>query len=260
MSINKLMLNVIKYLTITSFYLLSGCASIPADEADPADPYESFNRASYNFNSAIDKVILKPIAKGYDAIAPKPIKVGISNFFANIDEIPTILNGLLQGKFLDSLSDTGRFIINTTLGLAGFIDVASDLGLEEHDEDFGQTLGAWGFESGAYIVLPLFGPSTVRDAIGQPIDGLYSLTQNVDHIPTKNSIYFMDLLDLRYRLLALDSQLEDAIDEYSFVRDAFMMRREYQVYDGNPPEDEDFYDDFEDCEEDDDDCEDEILD
>ena len=254
------MLATIKNLVISSLLLLCGCASVPEENADPSDPYESFNRTAYNFNSAIDKAVLKPIAKGYDAVAPRPVKVGISNFFSNIDEIPTILNDILQGKFLNSLSDTGRFLINSTLGLAGFIDVATELGLEEHDEDFGQTLGVWGFDSGAYIVLPFLGPSTVRDTIGKPVDGLYSLTQDVDHIATKNSIYFMDLVDLRYRLLALDSQLEDAIDEYSFVRDAFMMRREYQVYDGNPPEDEDFYDDFEDCEGDDEDCEDEILD
>lgn len=254
------MLTVKRFALIILFTLLSGCASIPQDEANPDDPFESFNRTSHNFNSAIDKAVLKPIAKGYDAVAPKPLKIGISNFFSNLDEIPTIINGILQGKFLDSLNDTGRLLINSTLGLAGFIDVATDMGLEQHDEDFGQTLGAWGFDSGAYIVLPFLGPSTVRDVLGQPVDRSYSLQQDVEHIPTRNSIAFMDLVDLRYRLLPLDSQLEDAIDEYSFVRDAFMMRREYQVYDGNPPEDEDFYDDFDDCDDDDEDCEYDILD
>ena len=152
-----------KYIILATVLIVSGCTTVPVEDADPADPYESFNRASYGFNSAIDKAVLKPIAKGYDAIIPNPAKVGISNFFSNIGEIPTIVNDMLQGKFLDSLSDSGRFIINSTLGLAGFIDVATDLGLEENDEDFGQTLGVWGFESGAYLVLPFLGPTTVRE-------------------------------------------------------------------------------------------------
>jgi len=237
--------------------LLSGCATTSNTETDPEDPFESFNRASYGFNSAIDKAILKPVAKGYDAVTPKPVKTGISNFFSNLDEIPTILNDILQGKFADAFSDTGRFLINTTLGLAGFIDVATDLGLEEHDEDFGQTLGAWGIESGPYLVLPFLGPSTIRDVVGQPVDSYSSPKKYIDHVPTRNTVYFIDLIDLRYRLLAIDSQLEDALDEYTFVRDAFLMRRQYQVYDGDPPEEDDFYDD--ECE-DDDSCDDEIID
>ncbi len=253
----------IKHLLIVPCLLIfSGCATT-SDIKDPTDPYESFNRTSYQFNKAIDDVALRPLAKGYDAVFPGPMKVGISNFFSNLEEVPTTVNSVLQGKFADALSDLGRFIINTTLGLAGFMDVATDLGLEKHDEDFGQTLGVWGVSSGPYLVLPFLGPSTMRDVVGKPLDSTYSLQNDIDHIPTKNSIYFMELIDLRYRLLALDSQLEDAIDEYSFVRDAFMMRLEYKVYDGNPPEDEDFYDDFddEDCDEESaEDCEFEIID
>jgi len=237
--------------------MLAGCATTSNDTTDPEDPFESFNRASYSFNSAVDKAILKPVAKGYDAVTPEPMKIGISNFFSNLDELRTILNDILQGKISDAFSDAGRFLINTTLGLAGFIDVASDLGFEEHDEDFGQTLGAWGFDSGAYLVLPFLGPSTIRDVISQPVDSYSSANRYIDHIPTRNTLYFMDLVDLRYRLLAIDSQLEDALDEYTFVRDAFLMRRQYLVYDGNPPEEDDFYDD--DCE-DDDECEEEIID
>lgn len=241
---------MLKYYQMTKLPLIiviiiftSGCASTSGDYSNAADPLEPFNRASYSFNSTLDDAIFRPVAKGYDAITPDPIKTGVSNFFANLDEIPTISNNLLQGKFSDALNDSGRFLINTTLGLAGFIDVATDLGLEQHDEDFGQTLGAWGIGSGPYLVIPFFGPTTLRDALGRPVDSLVSLTQEVDHDRTRYSIYAVEAIDLRYRLLAIDSQLEDALDEYSFVRDAFIMRREYQVYDGNPPEDEDFYDD-----------------
>ncbi len=235
------------------FFLLSGCATIPEGETDERDPFESFNRTTYGFNSSLDKALLKPIAKGYDAIMPEPAKIGMSNFFANLKEIPTIVNDLFQGKFSDAVNDSGRLLINTTLGLAGFIDVASDLGLEQHDEDFGQTLGVWGFSNGAYLVLPFLGPSTVRQLISKPVDNsYYSPIRNIDHIRTRNTIYALEILDLRYRLLAIDSQLEDAFDEYSFVRDAYLMRTQYQVYDGNPPED-DFYDD--ECFDDEEDCE-----
>ncbi|PCJ49967.1 MAG: ABC transporter [Gammaproteobacteria bacterium] len=237
--------------------ILSGCATSTDNYSDPNDPFESFNRASYRFNKAVDKVILKPVTKGYDAIAPMPVKVGVSNFFSNLGEIPTIFNGLLQGKIADAFSDTGRFLINSTLGLAGIMDVATDLGIEENDEDFGQTLGAWGFDSGAYIMLPLLGPTTIRDSLGIPLDGYLSFSRYVDHVPTRNTLYLARIVDLRYRLLPIDGQLEDALDEYTFVKDAFLMHREYQVYDGDPPEDEDFYDEY--CD-DEDECDDEVID
>jgi len=237
--------------------ILAGCATRPDSDINNHDPLESFNRASYSFNSTIDKALIRPAAKGYDAVMPKPVKTGISNFFANLDEIPTIVNDLLQGKVSDAFNDTGPLLINTSLGLAGFIDVATDLGLTQHDEDFGQTLGTWGVGTGPYLVIPLLGPSTTRDAMARPVDNYYSPKKDIEHIRTRNTLYALELLDLRYRLLAIDSQLEDALDEYSFVRDAFLMRREYQVYDGDPPEDEDLYDE---CFEDGDDCDDEIID
>jgi len=235
------------------FSLLTGCATVPEGESNENDPFESLNRTIYSSNSALDKALLKPVAKGYDAVMPEPFKIGISNFFANLDEIPTIVNDMLQGKFSDAANDSGRLLINTTLGLAGFIDVASDLGLQQHDEDFGQTLGVWGFNSGPYLVLPLFGPSTVREVVSMPVESYYSPKRNIDHIRTRNTFYAIELLDKRYRLLAIDSQLEDAFDEYSFVRDAYLMRTQYQVYDGNPPEEDDFYDD--ECLDEKDDCE-----
>ncbi len=213
----------------------------------------------YDFNKGVDDVVLRPLAKGYDAVLPDPAKQSISNFFSNLDEIPTAVNQILQGKFLDATNDLGRFVINTTLGLGGLFDVATKMGIESHSEDFGQTLGYWGTESGPYIVLPFLGPSSIRDVFSRPVDNLVSIQNEMDDIRTRNSLYFLNLLDLRYRLLAVDAQLEDAVDEYSFVRDAYLMRREYQVYDGNPPEPDDLYDD--ECyEEDEFDCDDEILD
>lgn len=249
----------IKIFILVAVLLISGCATTSGPDSETNDPFESFNRMTYSFNSTLDKTILRPVAKGYDTITPKPIKTGFSNFFSNLDEIPTILNGLLQGKFSNAFSDTGRFLINTTLGLAGFIDVATDLGFEQNDEDFGQTLGVWGIDSGPYLVLPLLGPSSTRDIFSRTVDSYTSLTREVGHIPTRNSIYLMDLIDLRYRLLAIDGQLEDALDEYTFVRDAYLMRRQYQVYDGDPPEEDDFYDD--ECFDDEDMCDDdEVID
>ncbi len=244
---------------VLSLLMLAGCATSPKSDIDNNDPFESFNRASYGFNSAIDNAILRPVAKGYDAVMPKPVKVGISNFFTNLDGIPTIVNDILQGKISDAGNDFGRLLINTSLGLGGFMDVATDLGLQQHDEDFGQTLAAWGVNPGPYLIIPFLGPSTTRDAIARPVDSYYSPKKDIEDVRTRNTIYALELIDLRYRLLAIDSQLEDALDEYSFVRDAFLMRREYQVYDGNPPENEDLYDD---CFEDDlDDCDDdEVID
>lgn len=239
-----------------SLTLLFGCATV--ENQVESDPYESFNRTMYDFNKGVDAVVLRPLAKGYDAVMPDPAKKGVSNFFANLDEIPTAANQLLQGKFIDALNDLSRFAINTILGVGGLVDVATPLGLEAHDEDFGQTLGAWGIDSGPYVVLPFLGPSSGRDVFRIPADNLVSIQDEIDHVPTRNTLYFLDLVDLRYRLLPLDAQLEDSVDEYSFVRDAYLMRREYLVYDGNPPEPEDLYDD--DCFEDDDECYDEILD
>jgi len=237
-------------------FIVSGCATVETPSDD--DPYESFNRSMYDFNKSIDTAVLKPLAKGYDAVAPDPVKISVSNFFSNLNEIPTAANQLLQGKVVDGVSDIGRFVINTTLGLGGLFDVATKMGIDAHDEDFGQTLGAWGVNPGPYVVLPILGPTTVRDTVARPVDNHFDVLQEeVDHIPTRNSLFFLGLIDLRYRLLAVDGQLQDAVDEYSFVRDAFLMRRQFLVYDGNPPEDESFYDD---CFEDEDDCDDEILD
>ena len=225
--------------------LLSGCASTGDNKADPL---EGWNRGVYKFNKAIDSAISGPLAKGYQAVTPDVVEVGVSNVFSNLNDIPTMLNNLLQGKFIDSVSDLGRFVINSTLGIAGLWDPASSIGLMKHDEDFGQTLGAWGVPSGPYLMLPLLGPSTLRDTSAYPVNSETDLLKQIDHIPTRNQATILQLTDKRAALIKFEDQLESAIDEYAFLRDFYLQNRLYKVLDGELPfEDEE-------CEADDEDC------
>ena len=241
-----------KYSLIAFLLLLNGCAS--TGDSNPEDPFESINRPLYSFNRALDKAILRPAAKGYDAITPEPVQTGVSNFFENLDDVVTAVNGLLQGKVAQSGSDTLRVVVNSTIGIGGLFDVASSWGMDKHDEDFGQTLGTWGVGSGAYVMLPFFGPSTIRDGVGEVFDYPLDPFKYTDHVPTKNTVRGLDLLDKRTGLLEFDGQLEEAIDEYAFVRDAFLQNREFKVYDGNPPEDDEEWLEDECYEEDEEDC------
>lgn len=228
-----------KYALLVSLLLslsfLGGCATIEG-EADPDDPLESFNRAMYSFNDTLDQAILKPAAQGYNAILPDPVNKGVSNFFSNIDDIVVLFNAILQLKFDQALSDTARIFFNTTIGLFGIFDVASGMELPKHNEDFGQTLGYWGVEPGAYIVLPFFGPSNVRDTVGlianAYVNPIYDVTPQSD----QNALIIVNVLDRRAGLLSASKILQEAaLDPYLFVRDAYLQRRENLVYDGNPP-------------------------
>ncbi len=227
---------------------LGGCASLEGP-TDPEDPFESFNRSMYNFNNAIDKHALKPVAKGYDRITPAPVKKGIGNFFSNLDDVIVIANDLLQLKIGQFFSDPGRFIINSTLGIYGLIDWSSDLGLEKHNEDFGQTLGHWGVSSGPYLVLPFFGSSSVRDLSGTIVDdNNFSAIHHEVHegtpFPERDNdislgLTLVDTIDSRARLLKAERLLDAAaLDPYIFVRDAYLQRRQSLVYDGDPPPEE----------------------
>jgi len=220
---------------------LSGCA-----HNNPRDPLEPMNRGIYAFNDAIDTVVMKPIATGYNAILPQFVRTGVSNFFSNLDEITVIINGLLQLKIPQALSDTGRFLINTTVGVLGLIDVATHLGLEKHNEDFGQTLGYWGIGSGPYLVLPILGPSSFRDGVGKWVDFQTDLVLKEDHIRTRNRAIAARAISNRADLLRSEKVLDAAaIDRYAFLRDAYLQRRRNLVFDGNPPpepEDEEFTD------------------
>ena len=218
---------------------LAGCASTPAN---PDDPLEKYNRAVFRFNERVDREVLKPVAKAYDAGTPLPLRAGIGNFFGNLGDIWTGVNNLLQGKAADGLSDFARVAINSTLGILGVFDIATEMGLEKHDEDLGQTLGKWGVGEGPYFVMPILGPSTVRDAAATPVD----LTVNGMWIQgtavQEASVAGLKLVHTRANLLAADRVLDaGALDRYTYVREAFLQRRRYEVYDGRPPRRDDDY-------------------
>ena len=239
-------LNYLKYLLLITLFSISGCASM-SGPSDPRDPLESYNRAAYEFNDSFDQYLLKPVAEGYEAITPDPIMKGINNFFSNLDDILVIFNDLLQLKPMQFASDTGRFIINSTLGLGGFIDWASDMNMPKHNEDFGQTLGYWGVPEGPYFVIPFWGPSTIRDTAGLLVDSAQfdPIWQEVENgFPTEHrerglswGATAVKTVDTRASLLKAENILnEAALDRYTFIREAFLQRRLNLVYDGNPPE------------------------
>lgn len=212
--------------------LLGGCAT----SGNPKDPIEGFNRAMFGFNEGLDKVIIKPVATGYEAVLPSPIQTGVANFFSNIADLMIGVNNLLQGKPAQAASDAGRVLVNTTVGFLGLIDVASSMGMEKHEEDVGQTFGRWGMSDGAYVVLPFFGPRTARDTLGLVFDVYTDPVAHVDHIPTRNVLLTTRLISDRAELLKADKIIEEAaLDKYSYVRDAYLQRRRSLIHDGNPP-------------------------
>jgi len=249
------MYRLIKLLLIFSTIMLSGCATV-SGPTDPRDPLESYNRAAYAFNDGVDTYFLKPVAKGYDAITPDPVQKGIGNFFSNLDDIIVIFNDLLQLKFGQFASDTGRFIVNSTLGLGGLIDWASDMGMPKHNEDFGQTLGYWGVPEGPYFIIPFLGSSTIRDAPSTFVDAaafdpVWKEFENgypLERRDPKTSwgLTALKFVDIRASLLSAESILDEAaLDEYTFVREAYLQRRLNMVYDGSPPEEPEEFDESE---------------
>ena len=213
--------------------LLSACAT----GGSTRDPLEPLNRAIFGFNETFDQVLLKPVAEGYRAVLPEMVRTGVTNFFSNIEDVWIAANNLLQGKPENALQDVMRVAINTVIGLGGLIDVASDAGLEKHNEDFGQTLGRWGIGSGPYLVLPFLGSSTLRDGIGLlGVDNAVEPVWNLDHIPTRNTLYAGRAVNSRANALDAVRVIEDAaLDKYRFVRDAHLQRRRSLIYDGDPP-------------------------
>lgn len=217
------------------FVVLAGCATGP--NADPRDPIEPFNRGVYRFNDALDTAVLKPVATAYRDVTPQLIRRGASNFFANLEDIWSFVNNALQFKGQAAGDSLARFGINTFFGMGGIFDVASDLSIEKHSRDFGQTLGYWGVAPGPYLVLPLLGPSSLRDTAALPVDMAGDLVSQVSHIPTRNSAKVIRIIDNRSELLRAGDMLDEiALDKYSFIRDAYLQRRRNAIYDGNPPE------------------------
>lgn len=223
----------LRLLIPTLLMLFAGCASIPSGKPDPRDPWERFNRSTFKFNDALDRAIAKPVAKAYVKVTPRVVRLGVSNVFNNLDNVPTVINDALQGKFRQAGHDSARFLLNSTLGLGGLFDPASAAGLESNDEDLGQTLGKWGVKSGPYVVLPILGPSSVRDTIARAADSYMEPVYYLEDDSTRYLIRVIELIDLRASLLDLDSQLGRSYDPYAFVRNAWLQRREYQVKDGN---------------------------
>ena len=220
--------------------LLFSTSLVFSDEV--SDPFENLNRKTFEFNEKMDEKIAKPIAQTYSQLPPK-IKKGVSNFFDNLEEVDTFVNQLLQGKPKESINDLTRFLINTTIGLGGFIDVASKMGLERHEEDFGQTLAVWGVGQGPYIMLPILGPSTLRDTLSRPVSSFLSVTFHMTETDVNIVLKGMDAIETREKLLDVEALLSG--DKYAFVKDAYIQSIYYEIKDGVDVED-DFIDDMDD--------------
>lgn len=218
---------------------LQGCAT-PQNR----DPLEPLNRKIFGFNEAVDNAVLKPVARGYDAVVPRPVQTGVSNAVNNVKDVWSAINLVLQGRPGSAAQEVLRVGLNTTLGLAGFIDIAGRMGLERHNEDFGQTLGVWGAPAGAYLMLPMLGPSTARDVVGLPGDMYFSVTNLFGEPRDANAVRILTLVNLRARALAATDLLGDvALDRYSFVRDAYLQRREALIRNGESPDNDDSWTD-----------------
>ena len=216
--------------------LMSGCSGQQITPTDPErDPWESYNRKIHAFNMGIDRYIARPVAKGYDYIMPEAPQRGVRNFFRNLSYPVTFLNLILQGKFEDSLEATGRFLLNSTVGVLGFFDVATKAGIEQFDEDLGQTMAVWGWKDSRYLVMPFFGPYTARDFLGRSFYGYFHPISYVAREHDNYSLVFIDLITLRAELLPFDEQIQAAPDPYVMVRDVYLQNREFRIYDGDPP-------------------------
>lgn len=222
---------------VISLALLGGCATTGGS---PHDPLEPINRGVYTFNEAVDTTLLRPAAELYRGLVPRIVRTGVSNVFSNINDVIVALNNLLQGKVTYAASDVGRILVNSTIGLLGIFDAATPMGLEKHNEDFGQTLGWWGAGEGPYIVLPIFGPSNVRDTFGLVADIFTDPITYIDPTRDRNIIVGVRAVNRRSELLDASTVLETAaLDKYQFVRDAYLQRRRNLVHDGNPPQEKD---------------------
>ena len=219
--------------------LLAGCATQPGVRSDPRDPWERMNRVTYRFNDALDRTIAKPVARGYRKITPQAVQTGLGNFFDNLSYPVVMVNDLLQGQFKAFASDTGRLLLNTTVGIGGLLDPATAAGLDKNDRDFGQTLGKWGLRTGPYLVIPFLGPSDMRDAVGK-VGDIYS---DPRHYIRNNyvswGLWGLGAVDTRARLLEADAAISGAYDPYAFIRSAYLQHRDFKVQGGQSTSEED---------------------
>jgi phospholipid-binding lipoprotein MlaA len=224
---------------LAGMLLLSGCVTLPPNAPrSPQDPYERWNRGVYRFNDAIDRAVLKPVARGYQKALPQPVRTGIGNFLANLETPTVMFNDALQGKPKAALADLGRFLLNTTAGLGGLLDPASMAGIPRNDEDFGQTLGKWGVHAGPYIELPLLGASDLRDGPAKIVDVFTYPPTYAKNAWLSYGIWGVYLVDTRAGLLSLDKTVQQAFDPYVLIRDAYLQRRAYLISGGKAADDE----------------------
>ncbi|HEU5479911.1 MAG TPA: VacJ family lipoprotein [Candidatus Tumulicola sp.] len=216
--------------------MLAGCATAPNRD----DPFEPMNRESYKVHQVVDGHFIKPIAQAYVNYTPKPVQTVIANFFGNVDDVISVINDFLQGKLDKAGNDMGRVILNTGFGLAGMIDIASEAGIPKGNEDFGQTLGVWGFPQGPYLFIPVWGPTTVRDGSGSLIRLYAGPVGYIPDVPLRNTLYGIGALNARAQALSAESvALSAALDPYAFIRRAYLQHRLYLLYDGKPPPEKD---------------------
>ena len=224
-------------LTLAGVMTLSGCASFRT--AAPGDPIEPINRGIYSFNSTFDHYLFKPIAKGYDFVVPGPIKTGVTNVFQNVSDVQSLVSDALQLKGAKFGDDLGRVMLNTTFGIAGIFDLATPMGIERGNEDIGQTLGYWGIGAGPYLVIPFLGPSSLRDAVGRYGDAQINPVSFVSSVPVRNSLTGLSVVDARVGLFPAEDLLNQAaLDKYTFLRSAYLQRRQSLVLDGKRPKEE----------------------
>jgi phospholipid-binding lipoprotein MlaA len=248
-SLPRRRIGIVAIVGILFLTMMVGCAGTipPAAREDraPADPWEPLNRRISNFNNGLDKVTMKPIAKGYQALLPDPMQQGITNFSNNLLGPLFIINNLLQGKFKKSLSETGRFLANSTWGILGFANVGADLGMTTYREDFGQTLATWGVPDGPYVVVPFLGPRTLRGAVTIPLFFYVDPLSLIEDDATRWAIWGVRFIDLRARLFTIDALVENSFDRYLTIRESYLQNRRFLILDGEESEeDDDFYDDF----------------
>ncbi|MEO7107345.1 MAG: VacJ family lipoprotein [Rhodoferax sp.] len=237
-SVAKLWLDrFFRWSAVAGLVALQACAAVP--NKDPRDPMESWNRGVFKFNDSVDRAVVKPVAIAYRAVTPNWVRTGIGNFFTNLDDVWSMVNNALQLRGQDTADSFGRVIVNTTMGLGGILDIASEMGMERHSANFGLTLGRWGVGPGPFVMLPLWGSSTLRDTAALSLDIKGNLVNSVQDVPTRDALTVINVVDTRSNYLKAGDVVDGAaLDKYSFTRDAFLQRRRNQVYDGNPPDED----------------------
>ena len=224
-------------LCCVALVVLSGCATVQTPDA--RDPWESMNRSVFSFNDKLDRIVLKPVATAYRDVVPSFARKGVHNFFGNLSDVWSAVNNALAGRKQETGDSIGRVFVNTTVGVLGLFDVATDLKIERHKADFGTTLARWGVKPGPYVVLPLLGPATLREVAALPVDYRANLTNQISEAATRDTLTLLNLVDTRATYLGASNAVEGAaLDSYSFIRDVYLQRQRYLQYDGDPPDEQ----------------------